>query len=158
MRFKPAKQRGVAAIELGLLIAVLLVPLTFGVTELGRAVFQYNILVKATRNADRYLSTQGAGDLANLTIARCLAVYGNRTCSGNALIPNLTTAMVSVTYVSSYPIADPAAPITVNPLNPTGVLNLVTVSISGYPFTSLVPFVVPSLNFGEISTTMRQVL
>ena len=30
--------------------------------------------------------------------------------------------------------------------------------LSPYPFTSVVPFVVPSFNFGAISVTMRQVL
>jgi hypothetical protein len=40
----------------------------------------------------------------------------------------------------------------------SGVINLVTVTVTGYPFVSLVPLAVPSMNFGAISTTMRQVL
>ncbi|QDL37127.1 TadE/TadG family type IV pilus assembly protein [Rhodoferax sediminis] len=145
------KQRGVAAVELGILL-IPLVLLVFGITEFGRAIYQYNTLVKATRNAARFLSAQGPGDPADVTTAQCLAVYGNQACTGSALVPALTAAMVSVCDSVSCP--------TTNQNQPTGsgVINLVTVTITGYPFTSLVPFVMPSITFGDISTTMRQVL
>lgn len=149
---KPIRiQRGAIAVELGIILMPLFI-LTLGVTEIGRAIYQYNTVIKSTRDAVRFLSGQGAGDPADITVARCLAVYGNKTCTGPTLLPNLATAMVSV--CDSFSCA-------ANHLNqPTGsgVVNLVTVTTTGYPFKSLAPFFVPDIAFGPISTTMRQVL
>lgn len=144
------KQRGVAAVELGIVL-IPLVLLAFGITEFGRAIYQYNTLTKATRDATRFLSAKGAGDTNDISAAKCMTVYGNIACSGNPLVPDLTTAMVSVCDSSNCPSH-------LNQETGSGVINLVTVTVTGYPFTSLVPFVVPSMAFGEISTTMRQVL
>ena len=36
-----------------------------------------------------------------------------------------------------------------------GAVNLVTVTIQNYQFTTLVPFVIPDITLGPISTTMR---
>jgi Flp pilus assembly protein TadG len=155
--FRMARQRGVAAIELGILMVVL-VPLTLGVTELGRAMYQYNSLVKASRDAARYLSTQGPGDPADTAIAQCLAVYGNKSCTGSALLPALTTAMVSVCDSTN------CAGTHQNQPTGSGVINLVTVTISGYTFTPVVPLPVftslsgSTLTFSPASTTMRQIL
>ena len=38
----------------------------------------------------------------------------------------------------------------------SGVVNLVTVTVTGYTFTSMVPFVVPDIVFGPVSATMVQ--
>lgn len=151
-------QRGVAAIELGILMIVL-VPLVFGITEFGRAIYQINTIAKSTRDAARFLSSQGPGDPADLTVAKNLTVFGSKTDSmpgiqpvpRTPLVPNLTTDMVTV--------CDSASPPPCNHLNiatGSGVINIVTVTVSGYSFTSLVPFVVPNIPFTPISTTMRQ--
>lgn len=145
------KQRGIAAVELGILLPTLLLPLAFGITEFGRAIYEYNALAKATRDATRFLSSQSPGDATDITTAKCLAVYGNKSCISPALAPNLTMTMVTV--CDSTNCADHQAQQT-----GSGVINLVSVRIDGYPFTSLVPFQVPSISFGRISTTMRQVL
>lgn len=145
------KQRGVASVELAFLLIPLLL-LTFGTTEFGRAIYQYNTLAKASRDAARYLSGQSAGDAVDLATAKCLAVYGNADCSGAALLPGLTASMVSVCDSVSCPSTH------LNQTTGSGVLNLVTVTISGYQFTSLVPFIAPNLTFSNISTTMRQIL
>lgn len=145
------KQKGVAAVEMGIML-IPLVTLVFGITELGRAFYQYNSIAKATRDAARFLSGQGPGDANDISTARCLAVYGNGTCSGSPLVPGLTVSQVSVCD-SSNCAATHAAQTT-----GSGVINLVTVSVVGYSFTSVVPFVVPNLTFNEIGTTMRQVL
>lgn len=149
------KQRGVAAVELGIVL-IPLVLLAFGITEFGRAIYQYNALAKATRDATRFLSAQGPGDANDISAAKCLTVYGNKACTGNPLIPNLTTAMVTVCDSSNCP--SHLNQTTSTESGVSGPINLVTVTVTGYPFTSLVPFVVPSMAFGEISTTMRQVL
>jgi Flp pilus assembly protein TadG len=148
------KQSGVALIELGITIG-LLVTIVFGITEFGRAIYQYNTLAKAARDAVRYLSTKAPGDATAIAEARCFAVFGNPTCAGSPLAPGLTTAMVGVCDASSCAAthqAQGAAP----------VINLVTVTIGGpnnpYTFNSIVQFVVPSFAFGPISASMRQVL
>jgi Flp pilus assembly protein TadG len=142
------KQRGVAAVEFAILMTFILVPLLFGITEFGRAMYQYNTLLKGTRDAARFLSMQGPGDPADIGVAQCLTVYGNKTCTGSPLVPNLTTAMVSVCDSS-------ICPSHLNQPTGSGVVNLVSVTVSGYAFTSLVPFVVPGFTFDDISTTMR---
>jgi len=50
--------------------------------------------------------------------------------------------MVAVTDVSGLPTG-------------TGTINTVTVSINGYPYNSVVEFVMPDLTFGNIAITMR---
>lgn len=152
MRF-PRKQRGVASVELGILL-IPLVLLAFGTSEYGRAIYQYNTLVKSSRDATRFLSGQGPGDPADLANAKCLAVYGT-ICTGTLpapLLPGLTTDMVTVCDSSYCPSTH------LNQPTGSGVINLVTVTISGYPFTSMVPFIAPSVNFNNISTTMRAIL
>lgn len=151
-------QGGVVAVEFALLIIPMLL-MVFGITEFGRAMYQYNTLVKTTRDATRYLSTQAAG--TGIGTAQCLAVYGNKTCgvAGEELVPGLATAMVSVCDASSCPTTHSTV------ATGAGVVNLVTVTVQGYQFQSVVSFTVaglqvglPNVTFGDISTTMRQVL
>lgn len=144
------RQRGVAAVELGILMIPLTI-LAFGITEYGRAVFQYNTIVKGVRDASRYLSQHAPGDTVRFGIAGCLAVHGNRTCSGPALVPGLTTSLVRICDSSN--CADH-----LNQSTGAGVVNLVTVTVDQYPFKSLVPLLVPDVHFGPIQSTMRQVL
>lgn len=156
MRKQKIQQKGAAAVEFGLLIMPMLV-MVFGITEFGRAMYQYNTLVKLTRDATRYLTTQAAG--AGVSTAQCYAVYGNSGCTGPTLLPGLTTAMVSECDATSCPGTHAAVP------TGDGAVNLVTVTISGYQFQSLVNFTigaygvgVPNITFGGVSTTMRQIL
>lgn len=148
------RQRGVALIEFGITASVL-ITIVFGITEFGRAIYQYDALAKAARDATRHLSTKAPGDAVAIDEAVCLAVHGKPTCSGDPLAPGLTTAMVSVCDAASCEAthrSQGAAP----------VMNLVTVTIGGadhpYTFNSVVPFVVPDIPFSPISVTMRQVL
>jgi Flp pilus assembly protein TadG len=149
------RQRGLALVELAISIFVL-ITIAFGITEFGRAIYQYNTLAKAARDATRFLSTRDALDTAAKDQAKCLAVHGNPTCTGNPLAPGLTLAMVSICDALACP-ADHASQGSV-PL-----INLVTVSIGGpnatpYTFDSLASFVVPDIQFGPIAVTMKQVL
>lgn len=145
--------RGVAAVELGFLVIPLAL-LTFGIAEYGRAMVQYNTLAKAVRDATRHLSQHAAGDSEEIATATCLAVHGNPSCTGPALVPGLTPAMVQVCDAVS------CADTHQNQATGLGVINLVTVSIEGAPFQTVVPFVVPDSfqSFGTIRVTMRQVL
>jgi Flp pilus assembly protein TadG len=146
------RQQGSLVVELALVI-LLLVPLTFGVTEYGRAIYQYNAIAKGVRDGVRYLSQQAAGNADDQkTKAACLVVYGKADCSGTALVPGLTTGMVTVRDSLSDPITCK--------LQSTGrgALNLVTVEVHDFAFTSIVPLYVSHLKFAAISATMVQIL
>ena len=145
------KQRGAAAVEMGLLLIPLVV-LLFGITEFGRAFYLYNTVAKATRDGARYLSSQGPGDATEIGIAQCLVVYGNSACTGSPLAPGLTTANVNVCDATN------CASTHASQATGSGVINLVTVTVAGYSFVSAVPFVVPDIVFNDVSTTMRQIL
>lgn len=139
------KQGGVVAVE----FAILLIPMVlivFGITELGRAFYQYNTLVKATRDAARYKSATNQGEKE--AEAKCLAVYGNDSCTGTPLVESLNTNMVTIGYATAVPTG-------------SGTINLVKVTINDpnatekFKFVSLVNFVIPDITFGPISTVMR---
>jgi Flp pilus assembly protein TadG len=143
-------QRGVAAVELGLTMVPMLL-LTFGVTEYGRAIYTYNALEKSVRDATRYLTAPVPGSLNPATDARNLVVYGNRAGTGTALAPGLTTAMVDICDATACPDTHAAVAVPGG-----GSVNLVTVTISGYIYNSIVTYVAPAtLSFNDISVTMR---
>ena len=156
-------QRGVAVVEFAILLVPLLVILT-GITEFGRAMYTYNTLAKAARDAARLMSTQTPTDPDYPTLvasATCTAVYGNTTCTGTPLAPGLTSAMIGMCDPQS------CAGTHANVATGTGVANLVTVTIgtanTPFHFESLAPFVpalfgVESFDFAPISVTMRQIL
>ena len=142
--------RGVAAVELGFTIVPLLI-LTFGVTEYGRAIFTYNALDKATRDAARHMTSPSVDRRAE---AINLAVYGSITPTATPLAPGLVPADVVVCDAAdSTGCPEQHANV---PIPAGGVADLVTVRISGYTYTSIVTYVAPAtLNFNNISTTMR---
>ncbi len=144
------RQNGSLVVELALVI-VLLVPLTFGVTEYCRAIYQYNAIAKSVRDGVRYLSQYAPGDTDRILKARCLVVYGKADCSGTALVTGLTTGMVTVRDSTNHPG---------NKLRSTGrgAVNLVTVEVRDYQFISMMPAHVLNMTLGPISATMVQVL
>ena len=150
------RQQGLALIELALTIS-LLVAITFGITEFGRAMYQYNTLAKAARDGVRFLAVRDPAVPASITEVQCMVVHGNPGCTGPALVPGLTSSMVSVCHAM-----DPACAATHQSQGASPVINLVTVTIGGanapFTFQSLVTFVVPNIQFGAISATMRQVM
>ena len=158
MRMPPRRQsqRGAAAIELALL-ALPLAALTFGTTEFGRALHQYNALAKSVRDAARYQTTQTPGDAAAILKARCLALTGNTTCSGNPLLPGLALANIQECDRTNWATNCPGVNHNLQPTG-RGVVDLVTVKIVNYNFTSMVPFAMPSVTFGAIGATMVQPL
>lgn len=152
---KHHRARGVAAVELALLLVPLLL-LVLGVAEFGRAIHTFNTLDKSVRDAARHLSQRGPGDSAVWAQARCLAVHGDAACSGPPLAPGLSTTLVSV--------CDAVACAATHAAQATGqgVINLVSVTIDGYVFDSVLDLGLPgtSVFFGDrrlraISATMR---
>jgi len=151
---RTGRQRGLALVEFSLTIGVLLA-IVFGITEFGRAIYQYNTLAKAARDAVRYLSTKAPGDAAAIAEARCMAVYGSPSCSGSPLVPGLAPGMVAICDAVSCPATHQAQ-------GSAPVANFVTLTIGGandpFTFTSAIPWIAPDIPFGAIGVTMRQVL
>lgn len=143
-----SRQRGVAAVEFGLLLTPLVL-MIFGTTELGRAIYSYNTLDKTVRDAARHLSQHGPGDATIAAQAKCLAVYGTTDCSGSVVAPGLTVGMVSLCDASLCPGTH------ANQTTGLGSINLVTVSIQSYAYTSVIHLVVPDMTFNNISVTLR---
>lgn len=145
------KQRGAAAVELALML-IPLITLTLGILQYSVAMSRYNTIAKSVRDAARYLTQYAPGDSNAIAAARCLVVTGTTgsggTCSATALVSGLTIADVSVCDSSN--CAD-------HKLQSTGrtVVNLVTVTVTGYEFKEL-PFLADTLAFGDVSVTMEQ--
>lgn len=144
-----ADQRGVAAIEFALL-AMLLLTLMLGAAELGRALYQYNTVVKNTRSAVRYLSAYAPGNATAITAAKNLAVYGTTTPGSTPLVPGLSTGMVSVKDA----ISDSPNHALVDTTR--GAIDLVSVTVSTLTFVPLASWVLPTFTYAPISATMRQ--
>lgn len=155
-----ARQRGVAAVELGFVLIVL-VFLVFGITEIGRAVYQYEALTKSARAAARYLGTRMATGADVQLAARCLAVYGvaSAACDGDGLVP-VVPGLTVANVVVSEPISNLALR-QIQTADGGASIDLVTVTISPanapYRFVSIVPFVFPSIDFAPINAAMPQV-
>ncbi|WP_321861385.1 TadE/TadG family type IV pilus assembly protein [Burkholderia cenocepacia] len=168
-----SRTRGAVAVEFALVLMPMIM-LATGVAEFGRAIYQYETLTKATRDAARYLSVWLPSDSAYpVSQAQCLVVYGSTTCgsSGTELVPGLTTSMVTIcdaqhttgcgdasdpsqfsnlpTYDSNNNAASGTA---------TGAINVVEVKISGYQYQPIPAYPgLPTITFGNIVTVMRQV-
>ena len=161
-----ARQQGAASVELALLLMLVLVPILFGVFEVGRAMFYYNTLVKAARDAARIMTIQapGGAGYAGLKADATCAAWSDLTtkekdpCT-SPLLPGLTSNMVVICDAVNS-VACPGKQHAAVETG-SGVVNLVTVSIGAannpYVYTPVVP-ILPTFNFGPISVTMRQVL
>lgn len=150
------KQRGVAAVEFGIFL-IPMITIAFGITEYGRAMYEYNAIAKSVRDATRYLSQYAPGNESlQQDKAICLVKYGNVNCTQPVLLSGLIDAKTKILVKDSVNDAShKAQPITVGGVT-TGVANLVTVQVSGYQFKSLMSFVVKDITFNTISATMLQ--
>lgn len=138
------RQSGVAIIEFALILPMLLV-MTFMITEFGRALYQYNTLVKSVRDAVRYLSIQTPSDPVTMLRARNLVVYGDPRGVGNPIVPGLALSNVP----------DPVW----TPEGTSPSINAVTIRVTGFTFQPMFPiafghtFTLPA--FSDITATMR---
>jgi Flp pilus assembly protein TadG len=141
-----ARQRGTAIVEFALVLPLLLL-LTMITTEFGRAIYQYNTIVKSLRDAARYLSIQTPNTMT--TEAKNLVVFGNIAGTGPALVPGLTVAKVA-TPTWQLAGSDP-------------LINTVKITVTGYKFrplfTSVLGVTFSDINgditYGDISASMR---
>jgi len=141
-----ARQSGVAIVEFALILPLLLL-LTMITTEFGRAIYQYNSIVKSLRGAARYLSIQSPNTRINE--AKNLVVFGNVAGTGSILVPGLAVANVATpTWQTTG--ADP-------------LINTVKITVTGYKFRPLVASVFGvafsdvngDIPYGDISASMR---
>ncbi|MGH8808214.1 MAG: TadE family protein [Noviherbaspirillum sp.] len=158
-----AAMRGVAAVEFAILVTVM-VPLAYGVAELGRAIYQYNTIVKAVRDATRFISQHSPSDESYADAqaeARCLAASGSTDCSAPVLAPGLTTGMVTICDRINTCTGATYADVPTG----SGTINLVEVRITGFTLAFMLPdfvqsyiFPSPTITFGPIRSVMRQVI
>ncbi len=141
------QQKGVAAVELALIMVPMLI-LCFGIVEVGRALYYYDGLVKATRGAARYLTQQDLNDTASynaaVAIARSLAICGKKICAASD--PKLVLGLdnPSQVTVTSYPTV----------LTGAGSVSLVSVNIASVNFTSFLPYSIASFTYSPVKVTM----
>ena len=120
--------RGQSLLEFALVLPFLLL-IALGIIEFGRAFYQYNTLNKAIRDGARYLSRHTYND-AEKTNAQNIAVYGIINGTGTPVLPGITAANISIT--STPAVADAFDP-----------PQWLTVTVTGYNFTSMVPRLIP---------------
>ena len=150
------RQRGTAIVEFALILPLLLL-LTMITTEFGRAIYQYNTIVKSLRNATRYLSLQTPN--TKITEAQNMVVFGNIAGTGSALVPGLTVAQVST--IPPTWLTTGSAPL----------INTVTITVTCYKFRPLLTSVfgvtfssditcdgISGIRYANISATMRSPL
>ncbi|MNG17944.1 TadE-like protein [compost metagenome] len=95
-------------VEFTLIMPVLLL-LLLGFGEFGRMLYQYNLLLQASRDADRFVASQawdstlGAVAMSStlLTQTKNVAVYGVPANTGTAVVSGLTTGNVVVAAVGT---------------------------------------------------------
>lgn len=150
-----AAMRGVAAVEFGILLPIMIL-MVFGISEFGRAIYEYNALAKSVRDVTRLLTQNAPGNSTypTATQTKCLVVYGNSSCTPPKLVAGLDPNMVYVCNTLNS-TSCPGKTFT-NVATGSGSINLVEVKIDGYVFNSLVPFITNNIPFGDISVTMRQ--
>lgn len=104
----PQRQQGVAMVEFTLFLPLLLL-LLLSLGEFGRMLYQYNVLLQASRDAGRFVASQawnstlGAVSLSGTlqTQTKNVAVYGVPANTGAAVVSGLTTANVAVAAVGA---------------------------------------------------------
>jgi Flp pilus assembly protein TadG len=95
-------------VEFTLFLPLLLL-LLLSLGEFGRMLYQYNVLLQASRDAGRFVASQawnstlGAVSLSNTlqTQTKNVAVYGVPANTGTAVVSGLTTANVAVAAVGT---------------------------------------------------------
>jgi Flp pilus assembly protein TadG len=140
------RQRGLAALELALMLPLLLV-LPASAWDLGRAVMQTERLHHAVRAAVRHLATGDAADPLRQEEARRMAVYGRMQGSGAPIVPGLQTSMVDILEPAASPGLRSVA-------TPQGPVSLVTVEIRGLRFEPLLLPAAAGFVFRPVSLTL----
>jgi Flp pilus assembly protein TadG len=97
------RQRGIMTVEF-IIVAPILLLLMLGISEFGRALYQYNTLTKSVRDGARYLAANAVvGSTSSIVIDSTdisqttnLVIYGNTAGSGTPKIPGLSASNITV--------------------------------------------------------------
>jgi Flp pilus assembly protein TadG len=142
----PSPQRGAAVVEFAFVLTLMLL-ITAGIFEFGRAFQYYDALAKATRNGARLMSAAPKATISSVAVNNAKALVVADANAAN-LKPRLTAADVVVTCTPAA-CADGTAPTDVE------------VSISGYTITigGVMPFISGTTSYPSVPlaphTTMR---
>ena len=103
------------------------ISLMAGGIEFGNLLSSYGTAAKSVRNAARYLARVPEGTVctSGQTVATNLALYGNASGTGTALLPPLTTTI-------TFPDPCPSTSVTVQ-----AVILYTPLMFTGIPFTSI---------------------
>ena len=138
LRIKNFKQdeTGATLVEYAISATVFIMAV-FAVLEFGRALWAHNALTDAARRGARYavLHQPTSGEDTNI---KNLVVYGNTAGGTQPLLPGLSTANVQVTRTSNFSVNSGTA----------------TVSITGYEFKFVLPFLPKKISMPSYSTTL----
>lgn len=161
------KQSGAVLIELVFTLPVLIL-LIMGTLEFSKAISEYKVIVNQVRNAARYLSTKlptaPTDSYSGIEQAKCIVKTGVPTslCGSAYVLPGLATVQIDVENAATHPATHKAQSTTAAGLNGPAI-NLVTVTVSNYVYQLSFGQAIlggiqigPQINFGPISTTMRQ--
>lgn len=152
----PLSMRGVVFIELAITLPIFIGIFLLAV-ELSHAISQYKVLVNQVGTGVRFLQTQAPGNLSGQRdLATCLVVTATPDCSGAAVLPGLTSAMVTIQDSSDSPSTHALQATGAGTASNTGSsINLVTVKVAGFHHS--LAFGTQDITFSPISTTTRQV-
>ena len=142
------RQQGFAIVELALVLVPLALLLA-ATADLSRAFYTFNTLTQAARNAARYLALVDASNATKRAEARNLVLYGNPAGSGSKLVADLDTDDIEICTPQLCADHDDED-------TGSGTMDLVSVRITGYAYTSLFSLLLPAtVDFHDISVTMR---
>lgn len=128
-----SNERGATLVEFSIGVTVFLVSM-FGVVEFGRALWTHNALSDAARRGARYATVHSANDSAQI---KNVVVYGDPAGGSQPLVPNLSTANVSINY-SNFALNK----------------GTVSVSVTNYQFQFVLPLVSTSITMPNYTTTL----
>ena len=138
LRIKNFKQdeTGATLVEYAISATVFIMAV-FAVLEFGRALWAHNALTDAARRGARYavLHQANGGEDTNI---KNLVVYGNAAGGTQPLLPGLSPANVQVTRTTDFSVNSGTA----------------TVSITGYEFQFVLPFLPKKIAMPSYSTTL----
>ena len=126
-------ERGSTLVEFAIALLVFLTAM-FAVMEFGRALWVHNALTDAARRGARYAALHSTADTAAV---KNVVVYGDPAGGTQSVVPNLTTANVTVTYTDF-------------------ALNKGTasVSVTGYQFQFVIPIIGTTITMPNYTTTL----
>ena len=127
-----SRERGATLVEFSIALMVFLTAM-FAVIEFGRALWVHNALSDAARRGARYAVLHPPADVEAV---KNVVVYGDPAGGTKSVVPNLTTANVTVTY-SDFALNKGTA----------------SVSVTGYQFQFVIPIIGTTITMPNYTTT-----